>query len=151
MFGILKKTLYLHPSNNANIMQSNLTGIIKANRSDSFYQAAAKRFNTSYGYVIQIARGERQALRGKGRAIREWMERSLNQKQNTMKRNRISLRDFSFMPAGHGRYLVTYTSPATGKEWTATITDMTLIDATKNSPDPKAKDLEWLKYYCKQG
>lgn len=132
-------------------MQSNLTGIIKANRSDSFYQAAAKKFNTSYGYVIQIARGERQALRGKGRAIREWMEQSLNQKQNTMKRNRISLRDFSFTPAGHGRYLVTYTSPATGKEWTATITDMTLIDATKNSPDPKVKDLEWLKYHCKQG
>lgn len=65
-----------------------------------------------------------------------------------MKKN-ISIYDFSFMPAGHGHYKVTYQSPATHKTWTAIIDDMTLIDATKNTESPKKKDLYALKRYCK--
>lgn len=57
----------------------------------------------------------------------------------------ISISDFSFQFAGYGHYKVTYTSPATGKSWTATTNDMPLIDSTKNAEDPKKKDLEILK------
>lgn len=57
--------------------------------------------------------------------------------------------DFTFRPVGHGRYEVTYKSPATGKEWTMQTTDMSLIDATKNAYAPKRKDLESLKWFCK--
>lgn len=62
---------------------------------------------------------------------------------------KTSIHDFSFMPAGYGHYKVTYTSPITGKKWTTTTSDMPLIDATKNSIDPKAKDLNSLKSICK--
>lgn len=61
-------------------------------------------------------------------------------------KNKIRISDFTFSPSGHGHYKVTYTSPVTGKSWTATINDMTLIDATKNADEPKRKDLETLKY-----
>ena len=44
---------------------------------------------------------------------------------------------------------MTYTSPATRKRWTAHITDMELIDRTKNEDVPKRKDLEMLKYIVK--
>lgn len=64
-------------------------------------------------------------------------------------KTRIQKTDFDFRPAGYGRYDVTYTSPATGKQWTAEITDMELIDATKNADEPKVRDLEALKYHCK--
>jgi hypothetical protein len=57
--------------------------------------------------------------------------------------------DFFFMPSGHGHYVVTYTSPVTNKMWTKTIDNMQLIDATKNSSDPKKIDLEILKKLCK--
>jgi len=59
------------------------------------------------------------------------------------------LSDFTFKFAGHGHYKVTYTSPVTGKEWTATISDMPLIDDTKNADEPKLKDLNMLKRVCK--
>lgn len=62
---------------------------------------------------------------------------------------RIQLSDFSFKVSGYGRYEVTYTSPVTSKEWTTTTNDMGLIDATKNSDNPKVKDLESLKRICK--
>lgn len=62
---------------------------------------------------------------------------------------KTTLRDFDFKPAGYGHYKVTYTSPATGKQWSATISDMELVDATKNSDEPKRKDLEILKFICK--
>lgn len=62
---------------------------------------------------------------------------------------KTTLRDFDFTFAGYGHYKVTYTSPATGKQWSATISDMELVDATKNSDDPKRKDLEMLKFICK--
>lgn len=65
-----------------------------------------------------------------------------------MKR-RISISDFVFEFAGYGHYKVTYTSPVTGERWSRTISDMTIIDATRNSDEPNAKDLERLKRICK--
>jgi hypothetical protein len=62
---------------------------------------------------------------------------------------KISISDFEFRAAGYGHYRVTYTSPATDKQWSAVIDDMPLIDATKNSENPKQKDLESLKWICK--
>jgi len=57
--------------------------------------------------------------------------------------------DFSFLPAGHGHYKVIYQSPITGKTWETVTSNMPLIDATKNSDNPKRKDLETLKRLCK--
>lgn len=64
-------------------------------------------------------------------------------------RTRISISDFEFRMAGYGHYRVTYTSPVTGKQWSTVINDMTLIDATKNADEPKQKNLEALKWVCK--
>lgn len=64
--------------------------------------------------------------------------------------NTISINDFRFRIKGRGHYLVTYTSPKTGKQWHKTIDDMMLIDETKNSENPKKKDLEMLKYLIKK-
>ena len=61
----------------------------------------------------------------------------------------ISKYDFRFELAGFGHYKVTYTSLATGKEWIAVINDMPLIDSTKNSEEPRKKDLKTLKRLCK--
>lgn len=44
---------------------------------------------------------------------------------------KASIYDFRFVFIGYGHYRVTYTSPKTGKQWSNTIIDMTLIDATK--------------------
>lgn len=63
----------------------------------------------------------------------------------------VSLYDFSFQFAGYGHYKVTYTSPVTGKKWTTTTNDMPLIDATKNTSEPKKVDLETLKRITKNG
>ena len=63
-------------------------------------------------------------------------------------KTRISKSDFTFLPAGHGQYNVTYQSPRTGIKWTTLITDMELIDAIKNSENPKIEDLEKLKIFC---
>lgn len=64
-------------------------------------------------------------------------------------RTKISIYDFNFQISGYGRYRVTYTSPVTGKQWSTVINDMTLVDATKNADEPKRKDLEALKWLCK--
>lgn len=61
----------------------------------------------------------------------------------------ISKNDFRFTPAGFGIYNVTYTSPATGKSWTTSISYMPIIDATKNSDMPKKSNLNELKKLCK--
>lgn len=63
------------------------------------------------------------------------------------KRKPISVYDFDFVLVGYGRYKVTYTSES-GESYTAVITDMTVIDATKNSDSPKVKDLKALKTLC---
>lgn len=62
---------------------------------------------------------------------------------------KTTISDFKFLPAGYGCYEVIYTSPKTGKTWSTKTTDMPLIDATKNEENPKHKDLERLKYICK--
>lgn len=63
----------------------------------------------------------------------------------------ISIHDFEFRKSGHGYYTVIFKSPQTGKSWSNVISDMTLIDATKNSDKPKIKDLEKLKKIVKNG
>lgn len=60
-----------------------------------------------------------------------------------------TLNNFTFLFVSYGRYKVTYTSPKTGKQWKATTSNMPLIDATKNSDNPKQKDLKALKAICK--
>lgn len=64
---------------------------------------------------------------------------------------KISISDFHFEFAGHGHYKVTYTSPVTGKQWKRTTNNMPLIDLTKNAEnhEPKIKDLNRLKFMCK--
>lgn len=66
-----------------------------------------------------------------------------------MRRHRITKHDFRFIPSGHGHYKVTYTSPVTGRQWTAVTSDMPLIDDTKNCDEPKVRDLNYLKKVCK--
>ena len=64
-------------------------------------------------------------------------------------KTRIIISNFTFNFSGRGHYKVTYTSPVTGKKWSKITSDMPLIDATKNSESPKIKDLNLLKYLCK--
>jgi hypothetical protein len=61
-----------------------------------------------------------------------------------MKKN-LHITDFRFEPAGHGHYWVTYTSPVTNKSWRRLISDMTLIDDTKNEESPRMSRLEDLQ------
>ena len=62
-----------------------------------------------------------------------------------MKTIKPKLSDFTFLQSGHGHYKVTYTSPVTGKSWSRVISNMTLIDKTKNSDNPRVYELEDLK------
>ena len=62
---------------------------------------------------------------------------------------KLTKSDFSFYPAGHGRYSVIYYSPKTNKAFMTFTHDMELIDATKNTENPKQKDLKTLKRICK--
>lgn len=66
-----------------------------------------------------------------------------------MKTKKISISDFSFRFVGRGAYSVTYQSPITFKCWSVRTTDMPLIDATKNTDNPKKIDLIRLKNACK--
>lgn len=72
-----------------------------------------------------------------------------NRCNKTRTRIKISKYDFNFTPVSYGRYKVTYTSPVTGRSWSTTTTDIELIDRTKNTDNPKVKDLEFLKWFCK--
>lgn len=60
-----------------------------------------------------------------------------------MKPNDLSC--FTFRFAGSGHYRVTYTTPIRGDYWVAIITDMTLIDATKNAEYAKGVDISRLR------
>jgi len=62
---------------------------------------------------------------------------------------KTSISDFSFRISGYGHYIVTYTSPTTGKQWKKTVDAMELIDQTKNANDPKKCDLNKLKRIIK--
>ena len=57
--------------------------------------------------------------------------------------------NFRFEFTGYGHYKVTYISPVTGSRWSTITYDMMLVNATKNSDNPKQKDLKKLKYLCK--
>ena len=61
----------------------------------------------------------------------------------------IKLSDFRFEFSGYGHYKVYYISPVTLKEYTQITNNMSLIDVTKNSDDPKKCDLITLKNLCK--
>jgi hypothetical protein len=61
----------------------------------------------------------------------------------------MNIQDFKFEFNGYGHYRVTYTSPKTSKEFTCVTTNMSLIDDTKNSDEPKVKDLKQLMKLCK--
>jgi hypothetical protein len=63
---------------------------------------------------------------------------------------KTKLTDFTFRFEGRGAYRVTYTSPKTGKTWNRYITDMGIIDKTKNADEPKLKDLDLLKHIVKR-
>jgi len=64
-------------------------------------------------------------------------------------KQKIKITDFTFRFVGYGCYSVTYQSPVTLKCYSIRTTNMPLIDATKNSEAPKIKDLNTLKYICK--
>lgn len=64
-------------------------------------------------------------------------------------RNKLSLSNFGFTPAGHGHYKVMYTT-ASGKKYGCTTTDMPLIDKTKNEDSPKQCDLKDLARQCRR-
>lgn len=67
-------------------------------------------------------------------------------------KNNIQLSDFDFKFKSSGHYTVTYTSPVTRKYWSCMVTDMTIIDRTKNADEyPLKKDLVHLKKLCKKG
>lgn len=55
-----------------------LVEYVREKRGDSIYLTAARKFNTSYTYVVQIATGIRKAKRGKGLDIKRWLETQLN-------------------------------------------------------------------------
>jgi len=61
----------------------------------------------------------------------------------------MKITDFKFKFNGYGHYDVTYTSPKTKKQYHTITNNMPLIDATKNSESPKLRDLNELKYICK--
>lgn len=64
---------------------------------------------------------------------------------------KLDLSGFTFKFAGYGHYQVIYQTPIRGDWWSAVISDMTLIDATKNSDNPKAKDIKALRAIVKRG
>ena len=64
-------------------------------------------------------------------------------------KNQIKRTDFTFTISGYGHYMVTYTSPVTGKSWRKTTDNMPLIDRIKNAENPKIKDLNDLKRLVK--
>lgn len=66
-----------------------------------------------------------------------------------MKTNKIKLSDFEFFLVSYGCYLVTYTSQKTCKQYKKRITDMQIIDFTKNAENAKIKDLNRLKKLVK--
>lgn len=64
-----------------------------------------------------------------------------------MKANDLS--KFSFAFAGYGHYKVTYTT-GRGDYWRALITDMMIIDRTKNAEWAKVDDIKQLRNLCKR-
>lgn len=65
-----------------------------------------------------------------------------------MKANDLSRFKFRFVGSGH--YKVWYITPVRGDYWVAFVTDMTLIDATKNAEHAKVADIEHLRNVVKR-
>lgn len=63
---------------------------------------------------------------------------------------KTTISEFTFKFSGYGHYKVTHKSPKTDKESVCVTSNMPLIDATKNSDNPKQKDLNELKKICKR-
>lgn len=63
--------------------------------------------------------------------------------------NAISITDFTFVNDSYGHCFAEFTSRNTRKSWVALVTDMTMIDSTRNSGDPRRDDLVRLKRHCK--
>lgn len=62
----------------------------------------------------------------------------------------ISINDFSFVFTGYGHYLVTYTSPVTGKSWSRTLESSSRLFAdTYECEQPSVKNLNSLKRFVK--
>lgn len=57
--------------------------------------------------------------------------------------------NFKFEFAGHGHYKVNYTSPKTNKTWSKVISDMEIIDLTRNEDSPTKENLNILKRLVK--
>lgn len=62
---------------------------------------------------------------------------------------KTKITDFKFEHSGHGQYVVYYQSPVTNKNYSKRVTDMQIIDKTKNADSPKLKDMEKLKKIIK--
>jgi hypothetical protein len=60
------------------------------------------------------------------------------------------IRNFTFVQAGYGHYLVTYTYPS-GKEVHRIIDDMRVIDKTHGSDNPQRRDLITLRNLVVRG
>jgi hypothetical protein len=59
-------------------------------------------------------------------------------------RTLLSITDFRFILSGYGHYVVIYTD-SKGKEYSKTIDNMSLVDATKNADYPKQSDMRELR------
>lgn len=66
-----------------------------------------------------------------------------------MKNQKETRSNFDFEFKGYGHYKVTYTSPVTGKKWSKTISDMEIIDKTRNEDEPTQGNLRRLKRVVK--
>jgi len=62
---------------------------------------------------------------------------------------RLSITDFEFTFAGRGHYKVRYRTPLKRTKYDKVTDDMPLIDATKNTDNPKQKDLRALRRLCR--
>lgn len=62
---------------------------------------------------------------------------------------KTELKDFSKKISSYGHYKVTYTSPKTGKKWSRTINNSSLLDSVFETENPKRKDLNQLKRLVK--
>lgn len=65
-------------------------------------------------------------------------------------RYKVNSNNFNFSFAGYGHYKVTYTT-GRGDYWIKLITDMQLIDATKNADEPKTIAWHRLRRAVQQG
>lgn len=58
---------------------------------------------------------------------------------------KMNINDFKFEMTGYGLYRVIYTTPVRGDYWSAIISDMLLIDNTKNAEEPTQSAMKWLR------